>query len=239
MTTLLAAALSLLLCGPAFAGPAQDLAQAADPDLPKAARMQAFERLVAVGSTDLGVVQKAALDTKSADTRSRWVAIRVLGKVGGPRARQLLVQLASDPEPAIRAAALQAMGDTGDRSLEPEVVDALGDPAVIVRAGAAAALCSIGSGAAVDPLSTALDSRDSFYRGSSLWVRRHYIETMGCIGSRKALPALLRTLDDRDTAVAEATLGAFAKIAGFDYAEGRDAAEQREAWRRWAQAQLR
>lgn len=239
MTTLLAAALSLLLSGPAFAGPAQDLAQAADPDLPKAARMQAFERLVAVGSTDLGVVQKAALDTKSADTRSRWVAIRVLGKVGGPRARQLLVQLASDPEPAIRAAALQAMGDTGDRSLEPQVVDALGDPAVIVRAGAASALCSIGSGAAVDPLSTALDSRDSFYRGSSLWVRRHYIETMGCIGSRKALPALLRSLDDRDDAVAEATLGAFAKIAGFDYAEGRDAAEQKEAWRRWAQAQLR
>ncbi len=239
MTSLFAPLFALVSTVVALAGPAQDLELAANADVPKATRMQAFERLVAVGTTDLGVVEKAALDAKSADTRSRWVAIRVLGKVGGPRARQLLVQLAGDPEPAIRAAALQAMGDTGDRSLESNAVTALGDPAVIVRAGAAAALCNIGTGAAVEPLARALDARDSFYRGASLWVRRHYIETMGCIGSRKALPALLRTLDDRDPAVAAATVGAFAKIAGFDYAEGRSDDEQREAWRRWAQAQLK
>ncbi len=230
---------TLALVATALAGPAQDLAQAANPDVPKSARMEAFERLVANGTTDLGLVEKTAKDVKSGDTRSRWVAIRVLGKVGGPRARQLLVDLANDPEPAIRAAALQAMGDTGDRSLSDTVVGALTDPAVIVRAGAAASLCAIGGGEAVEPLSRALDAKDSYYRGSSLWVRRHYVDTMGCIGSRKALPALLRGLDDRDDAVAKASLSAFSKIAGFDYAEGRSEDEQREAWRRWAQAQLR
>jgi hypothetical protein len=32
---------------------------------------------------------------------------------------------------------------------------------------------------------------------------------------------------------------ALAKVAGFDYAEGRNPQEARDAWRRWAQSQLR
>jgi HEAT repeat protein len=230
---------ALLVGGLAAAGAVQDLGQAADPSLPKAAREEAFARLVAGGVTDLGPLEKAALDTRSGDTRGRWVAIRALGKVGGDQARRLLAQLAADPEPAIRAAAAHALGDLGDPSMGANVVDLLADPAVIVRAAAAEAACRLSTREAVEPLSQALLASDGYYRGSSLWVRRHYVDALGCIGGRGALPALLRALDDRDESVATGAVDALEKLAGFSYEEGRSPEEQKEAWRRWAQAQLR
>ncbi len=231
---LLAAALPVV----SQAGTREDLLQAADPDLPEPARMAAFERLVQGGTTDLSVLGALASDTK-ADSRQRWVAVRALGRVQGDRAEQILVGLIADPEPAMRAAAVQALGDLGQRRHAPRATALLDDPAIIVRASAAAALCQIGDEAAVAALSEALFARDSYYRGSSLWVRRHYVEAIGCIGRRGAVPALLRALDDNDPAVSEASLAALAKVAGFDYAEGRSPQEAKDAWRRWAQSQIK
>lgn len=232
---MLAAVLLSLL---AWAGPVQDLAQASDPDLPEAARMAAFERLVAVGGTDIGTVTRVALDDDG-DTRKRWVAIRALGKIQGDRAQQTLEELAVNPEPAIRAAAVQSMGDLGNGRLSPLLIEKLSDPAVIVRAGAAEALCKVGDHTAVEPLGAALRSSDNFYRGSSLWVRRHFIATLGCIGSRESVPVLLAALDDTDPSVQKSAVLAFRQVAGFSYDEGRTPEEEIQAWKRWAADQLR
>ena len=238
------AALALLLAAAvaapraATAGAREDLLQAADPDLPEPARMAAFERLVQAGGTDIALIGALATDSKG-DSRQRWVAVRALGRVQGDRAEQVLLGLLADPEPAMRAAAVQALGDLGQRRHAARATALLADPAIIVRASAAETLCRIGDEAAVVALSDALFDRDSYYRGSSLWVRRHYVEAIGCIGRRSAVPALLRALDDNDQAVSEASMKALAKVAGFDYAEGRSPQEAKEAWRRWAQSQIR
>jgi len=229
---------AVLLSIVAWAGPVQDLAQAADPDLPEAARMAAFERLVSAGTTDIGTVTRVALDDEG-DTRKRWVAIRALGKIQGDRAQQTLEKLAKNPEPAIRAAAVQSMGDLGNGRLSPVLIEKLTDPAVIVRAGAAEALCKVGDYSAVEPLAAALRSSDNFYRGSSLWVRRHFVAALGCIGSREAIPILLASLDDKDPSVQQSAVLAFRQVAGFSYGEGRSPEEEVQAWKRWAADQLR
>ena len=229
---------ALLLSLAAWAGPVQDLAQASDADLPEEARMEAFERLVAAGATDIGVVSRVALED-SGDTRKRWVAIRALGKVQGDQARELLLQLSENPEPAIRAAAVQAMGDLGEARSNDVLMARLEDPAVIVRAGAAEALCKVGDRAAIGPLDRALRSRASFYRGASLWVRRHYVAALGCIGGRETIPVLLRALDDDDASVQSSAVLAFREVAGFSYKEGRSPEEELAAWKRWAADQLR
>ncbi len=228
----------LLLSLVTWAGPVQDLAQAADADLPEEARMEAFDRLVAAGATDIGVVSRVALDDEG-DTRKRWVAVRALGKIQGDQARDLLLQLSENPEPAIRAAAVQAMGDLGDARNSDILIAKLDDPAVIVRAGAAEALCKVGDRAAIEPLDRALRSRGNFYRGASLWVRRHYVATLGCIGGRETIPVLLRALDDSDTSVQASAVLAFREVAGFSYAEGRSPDEELAAWKRWAADQIR
>lgn len=237
LRTLLPLAL-LLFASTARADASTDLVEAANGQVPESARMAAFDRLVRTGQTNITHVRQVAVGA-DADTRQRWVAIRVLGKVRGDAPRTVLLGLLSDEQPAIRAAATQALGDLGDRSTTPQLIAQLKDPAVIVRAGAAEALGKIGDGSAVSALADALQARDNYYRGSSLWVRAHFVAALGEIGDRAAVPTLVRALDDADAGVQRAAVGAMERVAGFSYAEGRDAEQQREAWRRWGQAQIR
>jgi hypothetical protein len=225
-----------LLLSLAQASPKEDLRAAANAELPEAARMEAFDRLVRTGLTDIAWVSEVAA-TDKAEARERWVAVRVLGKVGGDRAKNQLVALLSDDMPAMRAAAAQSLGDLGEARQAQALTPLLRDPALIVRAAAAEALGKLRDPVAVAPLGEALSARDNYYRGSSLWVRRHYVKALGQIGSRKAVPTLVRCLDDADEAVASEAVLAFEGIAGFDYREGRELGEQKAAWRRWASAQ--
>lgn len=228
----------LLWVGLALAGAEEDLALAVRKDLDEPTRMAAFERLVDRGATDIGHVLAVSADV-DADARARWVAIRVLGQVGGAQAREALLLRMADPMPAIRVAAASALGDLGDPLAVPALIEALGDEAVLVRGAAADALALLGDRRAVEPLSRALTARDGYHRGSSLWVRKHYVDALGRIGDRAALPALLAALDDPDPAVAEAAVRAMESVAGFSLSEGRSVAEEREAWRRWAGAEIR
>lgn len=230
--------LLLLSSALVWASQEADLVEAANSQVSEKTRMDAFDRLVRTGQTDLAHLRDVAVSS-DADTRQRWVAIRVLGKVRGDAPRDLLVGLLGDEQPAIRAAATQALGDLGDVGTVPQIMQMLADPAVIVRAGAAEALGKMGDSRAVSPLADALHARDNYYRGSSLWVRSHFVAALGEIGSRDAVPTLLRALDDADTLVQVASVKAFEQVAGFTFTEGRDAEQQRSAWRRWAQAQLR
>ena len=226
----------LLLCALAHADPVADLRQASDPDLPQGARMEAFERLVRTGTTDISLVSEVC--SSDDDTRRRWVACRVLGQVGGARSRGILVALLKDGEPAMRTAAAQSLGDLGDDTAWSELTPLLQDPAVIVRSGAAEALGKLRNPAAVPALKEALFASSSYHRGQSMWVRRHYVDALGEIGHRSAVPVLLKALDDPDDQVVAAVVPAFEKVAGFSYDEGRSDFEVKAAWRRWAQAQV-
>jgi HEAT repeat protein len=228
----------LLATGLALAGASDELRVAADANLDEATRQAAFARLVQAGATELSGVMAVAKDA-DADARVRWVAVRALGEIGGDACKQALVGMLADPMPAMRAAAAGGLGDLGARDTVAQLGPLLADPAVIVRAAAAEALGKIGSKDAVPALVSALESRDNYHRGSSLWVRRHYVLALGLIGDKSAVGALLRGLDDADPGVVEASVYALEQVAGFHMKDGRDAREEKEAWRRWASAQLR
>ncbi|MDP6932186.1 MAG: HEAT repeat domain-containing protein, partial [Myxococcota bacterium] len=170
--------------------------------------------------------------------RQRWVAVRVLGQLGSPQSRDVLVSLLDDGMPALRAAAASGLGDLGDKLVTERLCDLLEDESLLVRATASDALGAIGDARAVEPLARSLAAQDNYYRGQSLWVRRHYVEALGEIGHKTAIPALLQGLDDVDNDVVRASVLAMEDIAGFSYADGRDFEEERRAWQRWASSQI-
>ena len=228
----------LLWLGLALAGAREDLVAASNKNLEEPARMAAFERLVTLGSTDMSAVMAVSADP-DADVRQRWVAIRALGKIGGPTARDQLLARLKDDMPAIRVAAASALGDLRDPLAVPPLITALDDPALLVRAAAADALASLADKRAVPALADALADKDGYHRGASLWVRKHYAEALGSIGDKAALPALLIALDDPDPSVSEASIHAMEQIGGFTYSQGRDATEERQAWKRWATTEIK
>jgi len=230
--------IALWLMASVWAGPVDDLTLAASKDAAESTRMEAFQRLVELGSTDMSHVS-AVSNNEDADARERWVAIRVLGHIQGDRARNQLIDLSTNPMPAIRSAAVAAMGDYAHEAFVPYLTERVQDPAVIVRAAASQALAQCGDARAVQALSDALLDKKNTFRGRSIWVRRYFVEALGDIGSTKAYPALLRAIDDPDETVAAAVLPALEKIAGFSYSEGRSSVQEKEAWRRHLNSELR
>ena len=209
-----------------------DLIMAADTNLPEVQRQAAFDRVVALGRTDMSAVLQVVQNPES-DMAVRWVSIRALGKIGGPRAHQALPALMTSETPPIRAAAVSAVGDLRDRQHTDLAAKLLNDPAIMVRASAAEALGKIGDPNAIDALAAALNSDDAYYRGSSLWIRRHFVMAMGEIGHRKAYPVLLLALSDSDPMVVSESITALENISRQSFADGRSQSQQIEAWQRW------
>lgn len=220
-----------LLVATALAGIPEDLATAADTNLPTALRQQAFDRMAQPGSVDSLV--RLATD-KELRPQERWVAVRALAPIPDEEARAAILQLLAAEDAHTRMAALGALGDRGDPSLSGYAAARLSDPALLVRAAAADALGKLKDPATLSDLHEALRDPSNHYRGESLWFRRHLVTAIGAIGTDAAVPALARALDDPDPEVSAAAVKEFEKIAGFSYAEGRTGDQERAAWKRWA-----
>ena len=163
---------SLFFCvSVAFANAEIDLKLAADAKANEKQRMEAFDRLVSLGGTNLRLVLDTA-GNPAADLRLRWVSIRVLGQVGGAPVLNLLPTLIQDEDPSIRAAVCRAFGDLRSKSHVKLVGARLKDRAIIVRAAAAAALGQIGASDSVDQLGEALEDESNWLSDQSLWVRQ-------------------------------------------------------------------
>lgn len=225
----------LLLALLAVAGVPDDLQVAADTDLPTAMREAAWSRLAKPGNS-AALVQLAA--DPATPKQQRWIAIRALGPIGDDASLAALLRYLDAPDASTRMAALGALGERKDASVTDRVAGHLDDKALLVRATAAEALASIGDPRALPALERALEDPSNHYRGTSLWVRRHFVVAMGQIGTDAAVPGLRRALDDADPIVADAAIDGLERVAGFTYAEGRTADEEREAWRRWAKGRL-
>ncbi len=228
MMTLLA---SFLLLAPAWAALPEDVATAADGNLPTALREEAYGRLVSGG--DVEGLLAAARDAQSTDAK-RWVAVRALGPMKSLAARDALLKLIEAPDAFTRIAVLGAFGDRGDRLESGRVAARLEDPALLVRLAAADALGKIKDPSTLPDLGRALQDPSNRHHGASLFLRRAYIDAVGAIGTDAAVPLLGKGLTDDDPAVVRSAVGGLEKVAGFDYREGRTFDEQLVAWKRWA-----
>ena len=215
----------------AVAGVPEDVAIAADTNLPTELRQAAFDRVATPGS--VGTLSKMA-DDAATPKPERWIAIRALGPIGDDEARVALLHFLAAKDASARMAALGAIGDRKDATLSGYAAARLTDPALLVRAAATEALGKLGDPSTLGDLERALQDPTNSYRGSSLWFRRHLVESMAAIGTDAAAPYLARALDDADPEVVTAAVAGLEKAAGFSYKEGRTADQERTAWKRWA-----
>jgi HEAT repeat protein len=213
-----------------YAGVPDDITLAANRDLPAETREAAYARIIA--SADVAALQKIGADLKK-PVAERWVAIRSLGPIQTLEAQQALVEFMSSSDVWARIASVGALGDRGDRAMAGRVAARLTDPAILVRAAAAETLGKLKDSGTLGDLERALQDPSGWYRGSSLWVRRKYVEAMVQMG-KEASPYLARALSDKDPVVVEAALSGLEYISGISFHEGRSPEEEKEAWRRWA-----
>lgn len=214
----------------ALAGTSEDVTTSANRDLAIELRQEAFARLVAAAK-----VNELIEIGKNPDkpVPERWVAVRALGPIQTLEAKQALVEFMNSKDVWARIASVTAAGERGDPSLSGKVAVHLEDPAILVRAAAAETLQQLKDPSTLGDLERALQDPTGWYRGTSLWVRRKYVEAMAAAG-RDAAPFLARALDDKDPVAARAALTGLETIAGFSYHEGRTAEEEKQAWKRWA-----
>jgi HEAT repeat protein len=220
-----------LLVSAALAGIPEDLATAADTDLPTGLREEAYARIATPGSSN--ALTKLA-ESKETAKAQRWVAIRALGPIGDDESRVALLHFLASSDASERMAALGGIGDRGDTTMSGHVAARLADPALLVRAAAAQALGKLKDPSTLGDLDRALQDPTNHYRGASLWFRPHLVDAMAAIGTDAAVPGLARALEDKDPNVSAAALAGLEKVAGFSYKEGRTPEQEREAWRRWA-----
>ncbi|MGA2266303.1 MAG: HEAT repeat domain-containing protein [Phycisphaerae bacterium] len=129
-----------------------------------------------------------------------------------------VLELASDKDALVRAAAARALGVVGDPNYLPPLVRALDDPSPVVRGDVAWALDRVTGEAAVRPL--CLQAVDD----ESLDVRAACFRALGHYPLAKVGKTLIRGLSDADLSVrdqAHATLVALA---------GEDVGDRPEAW---------
>lgn len=104
--------------------------------------------------------------TKGTDTAARMEAAKALGASRDARALEALVKALEDPSRDVRWAAVEALGELGDRRAVPPILDYL-KRVEAYRWGkrlAAAALGAIGDPRAVEPLVALLEDDDPFVR---------------------------------------------------------------------------
>ncbi len=122
----------------------------------------------------------------------------------------------SDSHPAVRTDAIRLLSEKHDRASLPEILRAMGDDSVVVREGAAQALGTMGDPAAIAGLMAALRTASE-----DEWVRLRAAQSAAALGSRDALPELLRLASSGEARlVRRQALDSAAARAGLSAASG-------------------
>lgn len=112
----------------------------------------------------------AALRDPRPSLQDRALIAKLLGRTGAPRASPILVPLIRAPDPALRLAAIDALGTLGPAGgqVDAALVGAIASPDATVRLHAALALSQSGTSQARDALLKALDGGEEVDRASVL-----------------------------------------------------------------------
>lgn len=154
-------------------------------------------------STLAAVIRVAARDTPEV----RVFAIQTFSRYRPHAARftAVLRNALSDPDPAVRTAALRAAQLLGLRTLGPAVLSALGDPDDEVREAAIFAVRNLGVSEAVDPLFELLEDR-------SARIRRYSVHALGVLGDRRVVRRLRAARADAPPELAQEIDQALARL---------------------------
>jgi HEAT repeat protein len=108
----------------------------------------------------------------------RYWGATLLGRYGStPDIEAALSDLAEDPDPTVRKAAVEALGRMASPAMMPVAVSLLADPVFFVRAHAVRALASLRTPDAAEAIARTLDDPD-------WWVRRACSESLTALERR-------------------------------------------------------
>jgi HEAT repeat protein len=167
----------------------------------------ALEALGRVGGDDgvVDLIVKQTADT-SQPIQRRLTAIEGLGYFKNPKATDALIELSRDDDLQVRLAAIEALGQTGDRRAVPPLADRLKEPEVIPVL--VVALGRIGGEKAASMLFVIADSE-----GTDEALRFQALCAAAKAGSKKARPALVKVLSDGQPKEREAAIEALGHLA--------------------------
>ena len=192
---------------PASAVELRQVAQHADPEV----RVRALTQLAASGDTRASAEVAALVDelARSAESADRRAAAFALGSRDLVNAdARVLVALLDDPDPLVRAAALDAVGpdDAGEPEVVRRVVAAVGEPRT--TGGASAALRRLGASAV--PALRAAIARDGAPRRGPL------VRAAASAAQEHGVAVIAPALADPDRAVVLTALDALDAVGGSD-----------------------
>jgi len=118
----------------------------------------------------------------------RWYATAALGKLGGERAEEKLVELITDADPGVRFYAIHSMARLGNPDFVPAMIERLNeDPDDGVRTVAAYALGEMRDGRAIESLKEAFSNDQA---GDVVWNSAIALARFGDVSVRPALEAM-------------------------------------------------
>ena len=181
-------------------------------------RANAAEALGKIQSRDAVTPLIERLD--DSDSEVRWKAAEALGKIGDYKALEPLIYALNDTDGDVRKQASRSLGELDDPIAVDALIEALSDMDWPVRKNAATSLGRIGDERALKPLLKALDDKDIDVRRHAIgalvkmkskavkpllkklydtdWQTRAIAaESLGRIGSKKAVEPLIKALSDR------------------------------------------
>lgn len=130
------------------------------------------------------------------DSIARMHAVSSLGKIGGMRSVEPLIQALDDSEEAIRTKAAEYLWMIGDDHATEQLIDSLRQSSRKARCCAMWALGRIGKQQAIGPLRGVLKNE------MDAAVREHALEALEAIGTPEAIMGVIMCLDDTDAKVA-------------------------------------
>ncbi len=148
------------------------------------------------------------LNNPDLDIDKRWSAAVVLGQLGNKPATTRLRNALRNKVFLVRMAAIKGLEIVHDASVLDDLHSALRDRAMVVRAAAADALAVYAHRTSLPFLAKELMQERNFYRGKSLWVRKHIIHAIGNIGGAESLPSLIACLQEKEAVIVDVALNA-------------------------------
>jgi hypothetical protein len=144
--------------------------------------------------------------------QARWMAAMSLGRIGGAAAQDGLKAGLNDSLFLVRMASVTAFGNMGDRALAPMMRKSLDDKALVVRSAAVDALAKLRDLESVPLLMQELSASRNVHRGRSLWIREHIVKALGELGDDKAVPSLVKLLEEKSGDLVQPACDSLARI---------------------------
>ena len=199
-------------------------------ELPMGQRVSSLRRQGPEGYKTLAAIM---FDEKES-MATRWKAVTAAGRLGGKSAQPEIERALKHETWYMRNAGLVAMRGIDNAKALSWAKRLLDDKALLVRVAAVEAIGEIGSSKDAPALWEKLNSKQSFKKGQSLFIRQRIVEALARIESSGKEAAFMQILNDPDVMLHQPAIQALERMTRKSFGSGElDLKSQRAQWLNW------